>query len=98
VARRLLQRAHTTRSLPDWSRPVRWMGWAQNPTDSARCHHDSNPSEEARRTIWSITRPWSMVSGMPGNTTVALPGVLLLTVYVRPRGRHSPASGLRRVG
>ena len=50
-ARRLLHRVHTTRSRPNSSVPVSWIGWAQNPTDSARRHHDSNPIEDARRTI-----------------------------------------------
>lgn len=54
------------------------MGWAQNPTDSARRHQDSYPIEEARRTISSTTRVVSTVSGMPGRASWA-GGVELFT-------------------
>src|SRR5690625_5169266 len=83
------------------------MGWAQNPTDSARRHQDSYPIEAARRTICSTTRAVSAVSGTPGRTScadvvelftaaltrgVAGIGVVWLVGLVRsPRGSAEPA-------
>jgi hypothetical protein len=77
-ARRLLHRVHTTLCRPYSSAPTSWMGCAQNPTDSARRHHDSYPIEAARRTICSTTFAVSIVSGTPGRVSCA-GGVELFT-------------------
>ena len=51
------------------SRPARWIGLAQNPTASTRCHQALNPAERARRIIWATTASWSAPSGRPGKCT-----------------------------
>ena len=55
AARRLLQRVNTWCSRPSSSRPAKWIGLAQNPTASTRCHQALKPAELARRIIWATT-------------------------------------------
>src|ERR1700757_3488978 len=88
AARRLLHRVNAWCSRPRSSRPARWIGLAQNPTASTRCHQASNPAELARRIIWATTPSWSISSGRSGRCT----GPFIGCSYVASSIRGCPDS------